>query len=569
MKKKFVVQFIVQYVLILILFLLSITLLIVYLSQKLTDQEYQNDFSRANKEYFSNNITLQDPDVIINENIKEAVIKQNGWLQVINSQNGNVIKSLNAPTDVPNIYTLSDLNAIIHDEYLSRYSYLTWELNSNTFVLYGKHSKSNEILHYLVENKKILDEPNNLTKYLRKRDAWVVLYNKNASTYKSFNIDKSINFLTNNLIDKQLNAHDSKYDIKTQTLQNNNLVIVGTINPSYENNKYIDNKLGLSVVMNTIICLCFIVLVLVIVSIFYAKTWGRHIIHIIKWIENLASQKFYEPNKSYTFFKRNSIRKNKLFNDITSSLEKLTYQLESNKEYRKKLEVMREEWITGLSHDLKTPLSSILGYSILIKSNTYEWSNEELQHIGETIASKAGYIDSLIEDLNMTFQLKNHALPLSKEETNIESLLQKLIVEYINNHQDNNYNVVFINKSLYKVIYPIDSKLFKRVLENLLANAIKYNPKNTKIEVILGTDETGFYISVKDNGVGMDKNTQENLFNRYYRGTSTTEDQNGSGLGMAITKQLVEAHGGQIEVKSNVGEGTKIHLYFPKKILIM
>lgn len=255
-----------------------------------------------------------------------------------------------------------------------------------------------------------------------------------------------------------------------------------------------------------------------------------------------------------------------MFSELTNSLEKLSKELSNTENYRKELETMREEWISGLSHDLKTPLSSILGYSILLKDNKYSWSIEETQKFGKTITEKAKYIQSLIDDLNLTYDLKNHALPLEKTKTNMDKFVKEIVIDFLNQPINENVDISYLNQTAEEVFLPIDQKQFKRILNNLLANAVKYSkidqPNN--ILVILKKTNGHAFIIVKDEGIGMDEKTLKNLFNRYYRGTSSTEIVEGSGLGLAITKQLVEAHKGEIEVQSTLHKGTTISLHFKR-----
>ena len=99
-------------------------------------------------------------------------------------------------------------------------------------------------------------------------------------------------------------------------------------------------------------------------------------------------------------------RKFKLFQPVEESLNHLSERLNSNERQIKHAEQLREEWITGLSHDLKTPLSSIYGYSTMLASEDYEWTKDEMRIFAQTMQEKATYMDALIQDLTYTYQLK-------------------------------------------------------------------------------------------------------------------------------------------------------------------
>ncbi|MCL6627949.1 MAG: ATP-binding protein, partial [Alicyclobacillus shizuokensis] len=129
---------------------------------------------------------------------------------------------------------------------------------------------------------------------------------------------------------------------------------------------------------------------------------------------------------------------------------------------------------------------------------------------------------------------------------------------------------VLFESEVDDLIYPLDAKWITRALDNLLVNASLHNPDGTTISVEVrplrkdGFRYPGVCIEIRDNGTGMDEETVAHLFDRYYRGTNTSEKQvRGSGLGTAIAKQLIEAHGGHISVDSALGRGTSIVVELP------
>jgi signal transduction histidine kinase len=109
----------------------------------------------------------------------------------------------------------------------------------------------------------------------------------------------------------------------------------------------------------------------------------------------------------------------------------------------------------------------------------------------------------------------------------------------------------------------VDPKWFQRILDNLIANAIKHNPDDTHIYVRVRQFPDYFTIEVEDNGLGMDEEMKKKIFDRYYRGINTDERKAGTGLGMAIAKQLAETHGGRLNMESKAGKGTKLWMIFP------
>ena len=114
---------------------------------------------------------------------------------------------------------------------------------------------------------------------------------------------------------------------------------------------------------------------------------------------------------------------------------------------RQVLQQTREEWITGLTHDLKTPLSSIYGYALLLESNQYNWTDRDIQQFGSVMKEKSQYMTTLIDDLSLTYQLKNNSLPAQHVNVEINQFVQKVLLQFINNPTLQNQNIEFVPSS--------------------------------------------------------------------------------------------------------------------------
>ena len=291
-------------------------------------------------------------------------------------------------------------------------------------------------------------------------------------------------------------------------------------------------------------------------------------ITMMKWIQNLGSGLYEQPldihQRPVMINKKGKLkRKYRLYKDLIATLAQLTETLQLHETQRRKITQTREEWITGLSHDLKTPLSSISGYAQMLESKDYDWTEEETREFAGIIAEKSTYMMNLLEDLTLTFRLKNQALPLVKEEVDINEFIRRTIIHFINDPTTSDMKFIFQphNETIFA---SIDPKWFQRIMDNLIANAVKYNPSGTTITVSISTiEEHLLIITIKDDGIGMDNETIGKLFHRYYRGTNTSDSDSGTGLGMAITKQLVHLHGGSINVKSTLQKGTTVRIILP------
>lgn len=250
-----------------------------------------------------------------------------------------------------------------------------------------------------------------------------------------------------------------------------------------------------------------------------------------------------------------------MYGEIRENLNNLAEKLKSNEIERKETEEMREEWITNISHDIKTPLSSIKGYSEVLSSTDYEISLNEVNKYADIIQNKSSYIQSLVDDLSLTYKLKNNIMPLTRKNENIVDVIRDAVIDILNDPRYITRKIDFDCESDCIMMY-IDEKLFKRAITNLVYNAIVHNSDSTRIWIKIAKISEGIVIEVGDNGRGISKENLKHIFERYYRGTGTGEAYKGSGLGLAIAKGIIEAHGGEISVDSSIGKGTKITIKF-------
>lgn len=307
----------------------------------------------------------------------------------------------------------------------------------------------------------------------------------------------------------------------------------------------------------------------------FGRRIGAPILHMMNWLQNLANQSYAEPTdgrgvpKSKRAVGGQLRRTYRMYRDVLATLEHLASALQKGEVERERLERTREEWITGITHDLRTPLSSVKGYGDLLASTNYVWSEKEFRQAGRVISEKAAYMDGLIEDLGLTFRLMNDALPMQRNPENVVEIVRNVVIDLVNHPRTEGQKVEF-DAEVEQMMYPLDAKWFARAVDNLVINASLHNPVGTIISVRVQAELLDNFhypavrIEIRDDGEGMDEETLAHLFDRYYRGTNTSEEEvRGSGLGTAIAKQLIEAHTGQISVHSAVGCGTCVVIALP------
>jgi len=180
---------------------------------------------------------------------------------------------------------------------------------------------------------------------------------------------------------------------------------------------------------------------------------------------------------------------------------------------------------------------------------------------GQVILKNAEYAGALVNDLKLTYQLKNGMIPLNMQQANLTRFLKENIIDLLNQPDYSGRNISFTGEDR-EISYSFDERLLKRAINNLIINALIHNPEDTVIRIGIQTaDKTR--ITIEDHGRGMDGEEVSRLFQRYYRGTNTDEKAEGTGLGMAIAKQIIEIHNGEICVESQKNTGTMITIAFP------
>lgn len=317
------------------------------------------------------------------------------------------------------------------------------------------------------------------------------------------------------------------------------------------------NLIGLSLILmqsNLIYALIEIAIAIpildLVIAIYFGVKFSKKVTEpmkeVIKGVENLEDGKYdilYEEDGIYK--------------DVKIKLNNLANKLKQNEAERKKIEVMRNEWISNITHDIKTPLSSIKGYAELLESYS-DFTEDEIKQYGSVINQKSEYIKELVDDLNLTVYLKDDKRILNMQKANLVTEIKSSIISILNDSIYSEREITFeSNKDIIEGTF--DIKLLKRLIDNTIYNALIHNDENVKIDVeILQIEKT--YIIIKDNGKGISEADLENIFNKYYRGTNTSSVHKGSGLGMAIVYNIVKAHGWDINIESKLGEGTRIEI---------
>ncbi len=231
--------------------------------------------------------------------------------------------------------------------------------------------------------------------------------------------------------------------------------------------------------------------------------------------------------------------------NLAENINNMASEIQDRMEAERRAEKTKSELITNVSHDLRTPLTSVMGYIGLIKDGKYE--NESMMKEYLNIAfNKSTQLKELIEDLFEYTKINNQGIVLEKSKVNIVEFLSQIIEEYIPIFEENEIEVVkkFVDE---KSIVEIDAGKMVRVFENLFSNAIKYSYKPGKVTVSTYESDGYANIVIKNKGDNIPKEKVERLFDRFYRvDEARNSNVKGSGLGLAISKNIVKLHDGEI-----------------------
>ena len=222
----------------------------------------------------------------------------------------------------------------------------------------------------------------------------------------------------------------------------------------------------------------------------------------------------------------------------------------------------RQDFTANVSHELKTPLTAISGYAELIENGLADPESE--QHIAKQIRSNADRLLQLINDTIQLSRLDNGDMNRSNEEFDLyETALECCRNLAVSAKQSN----ILLTCDGRPVTIRGDEELVKEMIENLVQNGLRYNNAGGYVRVSVRREDGSAVLSVRDNGLGIAKEKQSHVFERFYRvDKSRSRRSGGTGLGLAIVKHIAEIHNADIELDSAPGIGTEISVYFPEKI---
>ena len=247
---------------------------------------------------------------------------------------------------------------------------------------------------------------------------------------------------------------------------------------------------------------------------------------------------------------------NAVYPELTPLLEAMDRQ---NRE-KEAVSNMRKEFSANVSHELKTPLTSISGYAEIMMNGMVRPA--DMPVFTERIYKEARRLITLVEDIIKLSKLDEESVELEKEEVNLYELTREIVSRLSPQAAQKNIHMEVTGEP---VMYKGIRQILDEMVYNICENAVKYNNDNGRVSVWVGSTLDGPKISVSDTGIGIPKEHQERIFERFYRvDKSHSKERGGTGLGLSIVKHGAILHGAKVNVESSEGKGTRMEILFPK-----
>lgn len=245
---------------------------------------------------------------------------------------------------------------------------------------------------------------------------------------------------------------------------------------------------------------------------------------------------------------------------ITDALTNMSME---NKKYLERLgkeKKVRQEFFSNASHELKTPLTSIRGYTELIRSHTIQ-DSAQIDTCLDCVLKESDHMTQLINDILTISKLETEEMQVTYSHIQVKKLLDSVVETLKPQIEEMDLNV-YVNATDFTVFASLDH--IKGIFYNLISNAIKYNKSNGRIDIELKKNQKNMYFSVEDTGIGIAKKDQERIFQRFYRvDKQRSKTIPGTGLGLSIVKHVVYYYEGKVHLTSKENIGTKIVVELP------
>ncbi|WP_017353781.1 MULTISPECIES: ATP-binding protein [unclassified Clostridium] len=337
-----------------------------------------------------------------------------------------------------------------------------------------------------------------------------------------------------NLKDYKINIYD----------ENENIVGYENI-IHYESVYYMENDMEFLSIINKFMGITSIISIgsIILISILISKVLSNSMEKVSKMAKVIEKGK-YKSNLDY----KSNIKE---VDDLILAINSLSVKLNDE-------EILRKRLTTDIAHELRTPLTSIQGHLDTLIDGVWEPTSERLISIREEVSR----LGDLVGELRKLSKFDIEKNILNKTEVNLKELIQNIIYNYESKALEKQ---ITIESNLKDIFINVDKNQFSQVLINILSNAIKYTNIGGRVELSMYEDIDNVNISIKDTGCGIPKEDIKNIFERFYRvDRSRNKKTGGIGVGLTIAQSIINAHNGEIIVKSELNKGTEFIIKLSK-----
>lgn len=352
-----------------------------------------------------------------------------------------------------------------------------------------------------------------------------------------------------NIIESIYNMDNSKSEIGKEVLSKFGYGIDNNMTNDRVFNKYLSKLIISDIIMLLIICISISILFMIFIK--YIK---QNLENVYLKIDNLIKEEY--QNKEYEY--SDEYLKEGIFSRIYDSIMKLEANLRLKFSSLNKEKESIKSLVTDISHQLKTPLASLNLYNTLLIEEELD-EDEEMEFLN-TNKYSINKLNSLIDALVNISRLEANMINIKREEANIKETINKAITSVNAKAKYKNISINLRDFKDKKILH--DKKWTEESIFNILDNAVKYSDEDGYINIWTEESINYFKINIEDNGMGIDPREFNNIFKRFYRVNSQeVENIEGSGVGLYLSRKIIEEQGGNVMVSSKLGKGSKFTIF--------
>lgn len=401
---------------------------------------------------------------------------------------------------------------------------------------------------YALDNSKI--------EYLRRENIWAVLIDNDTQTavwHTEFLPDTIPKTYSLAAVSSLTSGYIDGYPTYTGEAENG-LLVLGYPKDSYWKHLWPswDYQFISHVPHFFIVALLCNILLILVIYIWTTAKLTRSVNPIIQAIRDLAARK------------QVNLKEVGVLSELSININHTSRILQSQERELDEREMARANWIAGVSHDIRTPLSMVMGYAGQLAAN--QNLPREERNKASVVLRQSKKMRNLINDLNLASKLEYNMQPINPKKVNLVALVRQVIVDFINNDIEDKYQIEWTtNPGLNTCLLRADEDLIKRSVTNLIQNCINHNENGCIIYISVFETQKTFAITVEDDGIGAsDEQIQKLNKTPHYMLCDKTTIEQKHGLGLLIVKQIVDSHNGTMLIEHSRFKGFAVKLEFPK-----